>query len=97
MHVEQPKETLSSLGTYLVQRREVFRLSSLHVMTTLMGSALLALAIEAEIIDAEQGWSAAHIDEDWNISQWGEDAEAAARRAFRHRDMMAAVELLRAL
>lgn len=97
MHVEQPKETLSSLGTYLVQRREVFRLSSLHVMTTLMGSALLALAIEAEILDAEQGWSAAHIDEDWNISQWGEDAEAAARRSARHRDMMAAVELLRAL
>ena len=97
MHVEQPRETLAALGTYLVQRREVFRLSSLHVMTTLMGSALLALAVEAGLLDAEQGWSAAHVDEDWNISQWGEDSEATARRAFRKRDMMAAVDLLQAL
>jgi len=97
MHVEQPRETLAALGTYLVQRREAFRLSSLHVMTTLMGSALLALAVEAGLLDAEQGWNAAHVDEDWNISQWGEDSEATARRAFRRRDMMAAVELLRAL
>lgn len=97
MHVEQPRETLAALGTYLVQRREAFRLSSLHVMTTLMGSALLALAVEEGLLDAEKGWSAAHVDEDWNISQWGEDSEATARRAFRKRDMMAAVDLLRAL
>lgn len=97
MHVEQPRETLAALGTYLVQRREVFRLSALHVMTALMGSALLALAVDAGLFSAEQGWNAAHVDEDWNISQWGEDSEAMARRAFRKRDMMAAADLLRAL
>lgn len=97
IHVDQPKESLAALGRYLMQRRDIFRLSSLHVMTTLKGSALLALAVEAGQLEAEQGWDAAHVDEDWNISQWGEDSEAQARRAFRKRDMMAAVSLLRAL
>ena len=39
-------------------------------------------------------WRAAHVDEDWQIEHWGEDAEAVARRNFRHRDFMAAVALL---
>ena len=29
-------------------------------------------------IAAEQAWQAAHVDEDWQIEQWGEDAEAKA-------------------
>ncbi|HEX5932010.1 MAG TPA: ATPase, partial [Methyloceanibacter sp.] len=33
-------------------------------------------------------------DEDWQISQWGEDAEAAARRAARWRDFAAAAQVL---
>lgn len=97
MHVQQPRETIAAVGSYLAQRREVFRLSSLHVMTTLMGSSILALAVEAGFLDAEDAWRAAHIDEDWNASQWGEDYEAAQRLAARKRDMMAAVELLRVL
>ena len=97
MHVQQPKETLAALGSYLVQRLETFRLSALHVMTTLMGSALLALGVESGFLEAEAGWNAAHVDENWNISQWGEDSEAAARMAARKRDMLAAVELLKVL
>jgi chaperone required for assembly of F1-ATPase len=42
-------------------------------------------------------WTAAHVDEDWNIEHWGDDPEAVARRANRKRDMMAAVTLLDAL
>jgi chaperone required for assembly of F1-ATPase len=34
------------------------------------------------------------VDEDFQISQWGEDAEAVARRAFRWRDMQAAALLV---
>ena len=32
----------------------------------------------------------AHVDEDWNISQWGEDEEATLRRARRFLDFKAA-------
>lgn len=97
MHVEQPRDSIRAVGAHLAGRRDPLRLAALHVMTALTGSALIALAIEAGEIEAEAGWNAAHVDEDWNIEQWGEDFEARARRAFRKADMMAAVRLIRAL
>jgi chaperone required for assembly of F1-ATPase len=97
MPVEQPRETIAVLGAHLAQRREPFRLAALHVATSLTGSALLAMAMEYGEIDADQAWAAAHVDEDWNIEQWGEDAEAAMRRKLRHREMMAAAALIAAL
>jgi chaperone required for assembly of F1-ATPase len=81
----------------LRQRDDIFRLAALHVITAITGSALLALAFEAGAIDAETVWSAAHVDEDWNIEHWGLDAEAAARRGARKRDMMGAAALIEAL
>ncbi|MEM1307434.1 MAG: ATP12 family protein [Pseudomonadota bacterium] len=68
-----------------------FPLAGLHVVMTLSGSALLALALRDGAVDADGAWGAAHVDEDWQISQWGEDAEAAARRAARRREFDAAV------
>lgn len=97
MHVEQPRETIALVRAHLAGRAEPFRLAALHVMTTLMGSALLALAVEAGELSSEEAWAAAHVDEDWNVSQWGQDAEAAARRAGRRAEMMAAAALLEAL
>ncbi|MBN9079160.1 MAG: ATPase [Rhizobiales bacterium 65-79] len=97
MHVEQPRETIGAVAVHLRKRAEPFRLAAMHLMTSLTGSALLALAVEAHAIEAETAWAAAHIDEDWNVEHWGEDSEAAKRRAGRKRDMMAAVALLDAL
>jgi chaperone required for assembly of F1-ATPase len=97
MHVDQPREAIGAIGIHLSHRTEPNRLAALHLMTTLTGSALLALAVEAGELDAESAWAAAHVDEDWQISQWGQDSEAIARRNNRKRDMMAAVNLLDAL
>ncbi|MFC5586035.1 ATP12 family chaperone protein [Nitratireductor kimnyeongensis] len=97
IHVEQPREAIAAVNMYLRQKNEPYRLAALHVMTTLMGSTLLALAVEAKALVPAAAWKAAHVDEDWNISLWGEDSEAATRRAFRERDMMAAAALLAAL
>jgi len=97
IHVEQPRESIAVLGVYLGQRAEPLRLSALHVMTTLTGSALLALAVDFGELDAEAAWSAAHIDEDFQAEMWGQDAEAIARRASRKRDMLAAANLLQAI
>ena len=47
MHVEQPREAIAAVGLHLRQREEPFRLAALHVMTSITGSALLALAFEA--------------------------------------------------
>jgi chaperone required for assembly of F1-ATPase len=97
MHVEQPRETIAAVGIHLRQRAEPFRLAALHVVTAITGSALLALALESGAIDVETAWKAAHVDEDWNIEHWGLDAEAAAHRAARKRDLIAAATLIEAL
>jgi chaperone required for assembly of F1-ATPase len=97
MHVAQPPESIEAVRRHMDARRDPLRLAAMHVMTTLTGSALLALAVEAGALDAEAAWTAAHVDEDWNIDQWGSDAEAEQRRAYRKVDMMAAARLLKAI
>ncbi len=97
MHVDQPREALAAIGVHLRRRSDPLSLACLHVMTSLMGSALLALAVAERQLTPDAAWTAAHVDEDWNIDQWGEDEEARARRANRRRDMMAAAALLLAL
>lgn len=97
MHVAQPEESIEAVRRHLGGRAEPLRLAAMHVMTTLTGSALLALAVEAGALDVDAAWDAAHVDEDWNIEQWGTDAEAQVRRAFRKADMIAAANLIAAL
>lgn len=97
MHVEQPRESLAALGVHLRQHAEPLRLASLHVMTSITGSALLALAVAMDELTVEAAWTAAHVDEDFQAAQWGDDAEALAWRASRWRDMQAAAGLLAAL
>jgi chaperone required for assembly of F1-ATPase len=92
-HVAQPEPSLGRLRKALVGR-DAFSLAALHVMTALTGSALLALAVARGRLTPEQAWKAAHVDEDWQISQWGEDAEAKLRRENRRRDFEAAAKLL---
>ncbi|MBK8458072.1 MAG: ATPase [Phyllobacteriaceae bacterium] len=97
MPVPQPREALAAFDTALARFADPLSLAAIHSMTTLTGSALLALAVAMGELMVEQAWSAAHVDEDFNVSLWGEDAEASARRAFRRTEMMAAAALLAAL
>src|SRR5690606_37499880 len=71
-----------------------FGLAATHVMTTLTGSAVIALAVQRGHIAPDTAWTAAHVDEDWEIAQWGEDEEAARRRAASWMEMDAAARLL---
>jgi chaperone required for assembly of F1-ATPase len=93
MPVAQPDSTGDAVAAAL-DRLDPFRLAALHVITTLTGSALLALAHAHGALTAEAAWAAAHVDEDFQISQWGEDAEAKSRRARRWAEMQAASRLL---
>lgn len=95
MHVKQPDEALRIARAALPG--DPWSVAALHVVTTLTGSALLALALAHGVRDAGQVWAAAHVDEDWNAEQWGVDEEAAARRATRLRDFEAAVTVLAAV
>jgi chaperone required for assembly of F1-ATPase len=94
--VAQPEAATRAIESGLA-RLDPLALAAHHVMTTLTGSALLALAHGHRRLTAEEAWAAAHVDEDWQISQWGEDAEAKARRDRRWSEMQAASRLLRLL
>jgi chaperone required for assembly of F1-ATPase len=64
------------------------------VLTTLGGSAVVALATLRGKLTAGEAWAAAHIDEDWQIEHWGADTEAAARLRARRADFDAANRVL---
>jgi chaperone required for assembly of F1-ATPase len=94
--VRQPDEALARIGAALGSI-EPLPLAALHVATTLTGSAIIAMAVAFGRLAPEEAWAAAHVDEDWQIAQWGEDAEARARREMRWRDMEAAALVLKTL
>jgi len=71
-----------------------WRLGAVHAITTLTGSALIALALSAGALTLDAAWAAAHVDEDWNMEQWGRDALALERRAARFAEMQAATTVL---
>lgn len=94
MPVDQPAESLAALAAALA-RFDAFALTALHLMTTLTGSAVLVLAHVAGRLSLEECWAAAHVDEDYQIGHWGEDADARKRRALRFADFRAASEFFR--
>lgn len=71
-----------------------WRLGAANVITTLTGSALIALALAAGELSVEAAWDAANVDEDWNMQLWGRDELALERRAARYADMQAAATVL---
>ena len=71
-----------------------WRLGAVNVITTLTGSALIALALSQGRLSVDDAWTAAHVDEDWNMSQWGRDELALDRRAKRFAEMQAAGTVL---
>jgi len=93
VHVSQEPAALQRLADRLA-KASALQLAALHVITTLTGSALLACAALDGRLDADALWAAAHVDEDWQISQWGEDQEAAERRRARRAEFDAAYRIL---
>ena len=95
VHVRQPEPAIAAARAALPG--DPWSIAAMHVVTTLTGSALLALALLRGVLDADQVWNAAHVDEDWNIEQWGVDEEVAARRRARLVDFRAAAGIIKAL
>jgi chaperone required for assembly of F1-ATPase len=89
VHVSQP----AAAGSAAIPANP-WRLGATHAATTLTGSALLALAVAHGRLSAEEAWQAAHVDEDWNMEQWGRDEPALERRAFRFAEFQAAAAVL---
>ena len=99
MAITQPGEAIAAarakIPTDANNVKDIWRLGAVSTITTLTGSGLLALALAHGALEADAAWAAAHVDEDWQMSQWGRDAAGLDRRAFFRAEFEAAVTVLR--
>ena len=73
--VDQDESALTLLRA-AVEETAPFPLTALHDLITLTGSLVLGLAVSEGHISVAKAWGLSRIDEDWQISQWGDDEEA---------------------
>jgi chaperone required for assembly of F1-ATPase len=90
--VAQPEQSLAAAGSAIPT--DPWRLGAVHAVTTLTGSALIALALARGALSVDAAWAAAHVDEDWNMELWGRDQLALEHRAARFAEMQAAATVL---
>jgi chaperone required for assembly of F1-ATPase len=92
VYVRQPDPAVAAVRAAIPT--EPWRLGAVHAVTTLTGSALIALALAGGAITVDAAWMAAHVDEDWNMDLWGRDTVALERRSNREAEMRAAATVL---
>lgn len=96
--VAQPPAALDALRRAVAERSDM-ALAGLAAAVTAAGSLVIGLALCAGRIDAAAAFAAAQLDETYQSERWGEDREAARRRAAIRDDLAAAARfcaLLRA-
>jgi chaperone required for assembly of F1-ATPase len=93
VHQPQPAPTLQRLTEALADAA-LIEAVALNSLTGITGSGLLSIALREALMDAEEVWTAAHVDEDYNVRLWGEVEEATDRRRKRRLDYDAAIRVL---
>ena len=71
-----------------VAQKDAFELAALHDLVAITGSLVLGLAVAEGHVGAAAAWGLSRVDEDWQISQWGEDDEAKAHATAKHTAML---------
>ena len=77
--VTQPDEAVAALRNAVADSDD-FTLAAMHTLTTACGSVVLALAVRDRELEPADAFDASQVDETWQTEQWGQDAEAEARR-----------------
>jgi chaperone required for assembly of F1-ATPase len=96
VHVRQPDATVRRL-THAVQSLDAFHLAGLAPLVTIGGSLVAGLAVLEGAYSPEQAWEAVSIDEQWQLDQWGADAEAQATLEARRRGFFDSARFLELL
>jgi chaperone required for assembly of F1-ATPase len=96
VHRPQPPATIARLGE-AIAAQDAWTLAALSPVVTITGSLVLGLALAEAAMTPEAVWTAARVDEDWQVEQWGEDTLAIATTAAHRRDFDAAARFLAAL
>jgi chaperone required for assembly of F1-ATPase len=81
----------------LALRLDDFALTGLAMAAPLLGSAILALALQLGRLSGEAAFDLSRLDEAFQERQWGVDAEAAARTAARRAEAVLLERWFRAL
>jgi len=97
VYVEQPRAATQRIEAALGRWDDAFAVAALHVLTSLAGSALIALKLAHGATGAEDAWRAAHVDEDFQIEKWGWDRESQERREARWSEFATAAKVIAAL
>lgn len=77
--VPQPQDSIDAVRRH-GEAIDDFRLTALVHSIAVFGSAVIGLAVERRRLTAVEGHDASLVDETFQASLWGEDAEAARRR-----------------
>ena len=93
MPVDQPEATVRALA-HAVAAYDPFRLAALSPLVTVGGSLIVALALAEEAVARDPAWTAVTIDEQFQLDEWGSDAEAEKALAARREDFDAGARLL---
>lgn len=93
MAVVQPAELKPRLER-VCAGLDAWQLTALHGATTNTGSVVLGLALLDGRVDADSAHRSALLDELHQAERWGEDAEAASRRAGLLADLQATARFL---
>jgi chaperone required for assembly of F1-ATPase len=92
-HVDQSLDALRALRQAL-EEFDPFSLAALHVVASITGSTVLALAVAEDFIPGAYAFQLSRIDETYQAEKWGEDAEAQKRAAALAHELDKAVELV---
>lgn len=84
--IPQPADLRPRLSR-ICEALDAFRLTALHAATSATGSVVLGLALLEGAIDAGTAHRLGLLDELFQTERWGEDEEAAARRATLRADL----------
>lgn len=91
--IAQPQASINKIAA-LFTAANSHELAALSLITPILGSALLALALWKGRLNADEALSAAHLDETVHATTWGEDPEVVAKWAAKCRDVNAAALFL---
>ncbi|MBR9972926.1 ATP12 family chaperone protein [Magnetospirillum sulfuroxidans] len=91
--IDQPAAALTALRARL-DGYDLWRLTVAQAACSASGSLVLALALTEGRLSGEECFTASNLDEAYQMALWGDDYEAADRRAELLRDIQAAADLL---
>ena len=91
--IAQPEASLAALKAAM-EAESPFALAALHVVASIAGSLVLALAVADKRLTPGEAFAASRVDERYQAEKWGLDAEAGARAKHLARELDAAARFM---